>query len=173
MVQDFCRQLQEFLTAHGIPDWLVVFIISVCPILECRLGMFTAIVLLEMNPFVGFIISFLGNILPIPFILLLINWIFKVLKKVPGINKAIFWLENKTMQKRDKIDKYGIWGLLIFVAIPLPGTGGWTGALLASLLELDKKKSFLVISLGVFIAGLIITVLSLVIGAAGNGSAKE
>ena len=166
MVQDFCRQLQEFLTAHGVPDWLVVFIISVCPILECRLGMFTAIVLLEMNPFVGFIISFLGNILPIPFILLLINWIFKVLKKVPGINKAIFWLENKTMQKRDKIDKYGIWGLLIFVAIPLPGTGGWTGALLASLLELDKKKSFLVISLGVFIAGLIITVLSLVIGAA-------
>ena len=166
MVQDFCRQLQEFLTAHGIPDWLVVFIISVCPILECRLGMFTAIVLLEMNPFVGFIISFFGNILPIPFILLLINWIFKVLKKVPGINKAIFWLENKTMQKRDKIDKYGIWGLLIFVAIPLPGTGGWTGALLASLLELDKKKSFLVISLGVFIAGLIITVLSLVIGAA-------
>ena len=84
MVQDFCRQLQEFLTAHGIPDWLVVFIISVCPILECRLGMFTAIVLLEMNPFVGFIISFLGNILPIPFILLLINWIFKVLKKVPA-----------------------------------------------------------------------------------------
>lgn len=166
MVQDFCRQLQEFLTAHGIPDWLVVFIISVCPILECRLGMFAAIVLLEMNPFVGFIISFLGNILPIPFILLLINWIFKVLKKVPGINKAIFWLENKTMKKRDKIDKYGIWGLLIFVAIPLPGTGGWTGALLASLLELDKKKSFLVISLGVFIAGLIITVLSLVIGAA-------
>lgn len=166
MVQDFCRQLQEFLTAHGIPDWLVVFIISVCPILECRLGMFTAIVLLEMNPFVGFIISFLGNILPIPFILLLINWIFKVLKKVPGINKAIFWLENKTMKKRDKIDKYGIWGLLIFVAIPLPGTGAWTGALLASLLELDKKKSFLVISLGVFIAGLIITVLSLVIGAA-------
>ena len=166
MVQDFCRQLQEFLTAHGIPDWLVVFIISVCPILECRLGMFTAIVLLEMNPFVGFIISFLGNIMPIPFILLLINWIFKVLKKVPGISKAIFWLENKTMQKRDKIDKYGIWGLLIFVAIPLPGTGGWTGALLASLLELDKKKSFLVISLGVFIAGLIITVLSLVIGAA-------
>ena len=166
MVQDFCRQLQEFLTAHGIPDWLVVFIISVCPILECRLGMFTAIVLLEMNPFVGFIISFLGNILPIPFILLLINWIFKVLKKVPGINKAIFWLEDKTMKKRDKIDKYGIWGLLIFVAIPLPGTGGWTGALLASLLELDKKKSFLIISLGVFIAGLIITVLSLVIGAA-------
>ena len=163
MVQELCRNLQEFLTAHGIPDWLVVFIISLCPILECRLGMFTAIVLLQMNPFVGFIISFLGNILPIPFILLLINWIFDLLKKVPGINKFVYWLEDKTL-KRDKIDKYGIWGLLIFVAIPLPGTGGWTGALLASLLHLDKKKSFIVISLGVFIAGLIITLLSLVVG---------
>ena len=163
-MQEVCRQLQEFLTSHGIPNWLVVFIISVCPILECRLGMFTAIVLLRMNPFAGFIISFLGNILPIPFILLLINWIFDVLKKVPGINKLVYWLEDKTLKKRDKIDKYGVWGLHIFVAIPLPGTGGWTGALLASLLHLDKKKSFFVISIGVFIAGLIITVLSLFVG---------
>ena len=165
-MQELCQTIQEFLTAHGIPDWLVVFIISLCPVLECRLGMFTAIVLLGMNPFAGFIISFLGNILPIPFILLLINWIFKVFKKVPGINKIIFWLEEKTLKKRDKIDKYGIWGLLLFVAIPLPGTGGWTGALLASLLQLDKKKSFGVISIGVFIAGLIISVLSLLIGSA-------
>lgn len=164
-MQELCRTLQEFLSAHGIPDWLVVFIISLFPILECRLGMFTAIVLLEMNPFVGFIISFIGNILPIPFILLLINWIFEILKKVPVINKLVFWLEDKTLKKRDKIDKYGIWGLLLFVAIPLPGTGGWTGALLASLLHLDKKKSFGVISIGVFIAGLIITILSLVFGA--------
>ena len=78
--------------------------------------------------------------------------------------KIVFWLEDKTLKKRDKIDKYGIWGLLLFVAIPLPGTGGWTGALLASLLHLDKKKSFGVIALGVFIAGLIMTVLSLVVG---------
>ena len=61
MVQEFCRNLQEFLTAHGIPDWLVVFIISVCPILECRLGMFTAIVLLQKPPnsvFINFISLF-------------------------------------------------------------------------------------------------------------------
>lgn len=165
-MQELCRTIQEFLTAHGIPDWLVVFIISLCPILECRLGMFTAIVLLEMNPFVGFIISFLGNILPIPFILLLINWIFEVFKKIPGLRNIVIWLEEKTLKKRDKIDKYGIWGLLLFVAIPLPGTGGWTGALLASLLHLDKKKSFGVICVGVFIAGLIISILSLVIGTA-------
>ena len=164
-MQELCQTIQEFLTAHGIPDWLVVFLISVCPILECRLGMFTAIVLLGMNPFVGFIISFLGNIFPIPFILLLINWIFEILKKVPGIKKIVFWMEDKTLKKRDKIDKYGIWGLLLFVAIPLPGTGGWTGALLASLLHLDRKKSFGVICVGVFIAGLIITILSLIFGA--------
>lgn len=164
-MQEVCQNIQQFLTAHGIPDWLVVFLISVCPILECRLGMFTAIVLLDMNPFLGFIISFIGNIFPIPFILLLINWIFDLLKKVPGINKVIFKLEDKTLKKRDKIDKYGIWGLLFFVAIPLPGTGGWTGALLASLLHLDRKKSFGIIAIGVFIAGLIITVLSLIFGA--------
>lgn len=165
-MQDVCRTIQEFLSANGIPDWLVVFIISLFPILECRLGMFTAIVLLNMNPFIGFIISFLGNILPIPFILLLINKIFEWLKKIPVINKPIYWLEEKTLKKRDKIDKYGIWGLLIFVAIPLPGTGGWTGALLASLLHLDRKKSFGVICIGVFIAGLIISVLSIFFGMA-------
>ena len=165
-MQEVCRTIQEFLTAHGIPDWLVVFIISLCPILECRLGMFTAIVLLQMNPVVGFIISFLGNILPIPFILLLINKIFELLKKVPYVKVPIIWLEEKTLKKKDKIDKYGIWGLLFFVAIPLPGTGGWTGALLASLLHLDRKKSFGIIAIGVFIAGMIITVLSLIVGAA-------
>ncbi|MCH5314686.1 MAG: small multi-drug export protein [Eubacterium sp.] len=163
-MQEICRTLQEFLSSHGIPDWLVVFIISVLPILECRLGMFTAIALLDMNPFAGFAISFLGNILPIPFILLLINWIFEILKKVPVMKNIVFWLEEKTLKKKDKIDKYGIWGLLLFVAIPLPGTGGWTGALLASLLKLDKKKSFGVIAIGVFIAGLIITILSLILG---------
>jgi len=163
-MQELCRTIQEFLTSHGIPDELVVFLISVMPVLECRLGMFTAIVLLQMNTIKGFLLSFAGNILPIPFILLLINWIFEWMKKIPGLKKIVFWLEDKTLKKRDKIDKYGIWGLLLFVAIPLPGTGGWTGALLASLLHLDKKKSFGVIALGVFIAGLIMTVLSLVVG---------
>lgn len=163
-MQELCRSIQEFLTSRGIPDEIVVFLISVMPIFECRLGMFTAIVLLQMNTIKGFLISFAGNILPIPFILLLINWIFEVFKKIPGLKNIVFWLEEKTLKKRDKIDKYGIWGLLLFVAIPLPGTGGWTGALLASLLHLDKKKSFGVIAIGIFIAALIMTVLSLIVG---------
>jgi len=163
-MHELVQTIQEFLTAHGIPDELVVFLISLMPVLECRLGMFTAIVLLQMNTFKGFLISFIGNIIPIPFILLLINWIFEVFKKIPVLKNIVLWLEDRTLKKRDKIDKYGIWGLLLFVAIPLPGTGGWTGALLASLLKLDKKKSFGIISIGVFIAGLIMTVLSLVVG---------
>lgn len=161
-MHELVQHLQEFLSSNGIPDWLVVFIISIMPILECRLGMFTAISLLQMNPFVGFAISFLANIIPIPFILVLINKIFELLKKIPVICKPILWLEEKTLKKRDKIDKYGVWGLLFFVAIPLPGTGAWTGSLLAALLGLDKKKSFGVICIGVFIAGLIISVLSAV-----------
>ncbi len=165
-MQEVCRSIQEFLSLHGIPDFLVVFIISLLPILECRLGMFTAIVLLEMNPFVGFIISFIGNILPVPFILLLINWIFELLKKVPHVDKCIYWLEDRTLKRKSTIEKYGVWGLLLFVAIPLPGTGAWTGSLLAALLHLDRRKSFLVITIGVFIAGLIITILSLLIGEA-------
>lgn len=165
-MEELCRTLQEFLSAHGIPDFLVVFLISMLPIFECRLGMFTAITLLQMNPVFGFVISFLGNMLPIPFILILINKIFELLKKVKSINKPIFWLEEHTLAKRDKIDKYGIWGLLIFVAIPLPGTGAWTGALLASLLNLDKKKSFGIIAIGVLIAGTIISILSFGINAA-------
>ena len=88
------------------------------------------------------------------------------LAKWEWVEKA-FRIKPETLEKqKERIDKYGIWGLLLFVAIPLPGTGGWTGALLASLLHLDKKKSFGVICVGVFIAGLIITVLSLIVGAA-------
>ncbi|MFR2017191.1 MAG: COG2426 family protein [Eubacterium sp.] len=151
-MHEFVTTFQEFLTSHGIPDWLVVFIISVCPVLECRLGMFTAISLLQMNIFKGFIISFLGNILPIPFILLLINKIFEWLKKVPGINKPIYWLEEKTLKKRDKIDKYGIWGLLIFVAIPLPEQV-LTGLLPASSISTERACT-------ACLSGRIMTVLS-------------
>lgn len=159
-MQELCKQIAEFLTAHGIPNELVIFVISMMPVLECRLGMITGIGVLQMPVIKSFIICFLGNILPIPFILLLINKIFELLKKIPGIQKPIIMLEEKTLKKKDKIDKYGIWGLLIFVAIPLPGTGGWTGALLASLLHLDKKKSFGVIAIGVLCANIIMLVIS-------------
>lgn len=159
-MQELCEQFAQFLLAHGIPNELVIFIISMCPILECRLGMVTGIGILQMPVIKSFIICFIGNIIPIPFILMLINIIFEWLKKIPGIKVPVIWLEEKTLKKRDKIDKYGIWGLLLFVAIPLPGTGAWTGALLASLLHLDRKKSFGVICIGVFIATVLMLIIS-------------
>ena len=159
-MQELCEQFASFLTTHGIPKEIVIFIISMCPVLECRLGMVTGIGILQMPVWKSFIICFIGNILPIPFILLLINKIFEWLKKIPGVQKPIIWLEQKTLKKRDKIDKYGVWGLLLFVAIPLPGTGAWTGSLLASLLNLDRKKSFGVISMGVLIATILMLIIS-------------
>lgn len=159
-MKEICEQIASFLTTHGIPNELVIFIISMCPILECRLGMVTGIGILQMPVIKSFIICFVGNILPIPFILLLINKIFEWLKKISVIQKPIIWLEEKTLKKKNKIDKYGIWGLLLFVAIPLPGTGAWTGSLLASLLHLNRKKSFGVISVGVFIATVLMLVIS-------------
>lgn len=159
-MKEICEQIASFLTTHGIPNELVIFIISMCPILECRLGMVTGIGILQMPVIKSFIICFVGNILPIPFILLLINKIFEWLKKISVIQKPIIWLEEKTLKKKNKIDKYGIWGLLLFVAIPLPGTGAWTGSLLASLLHLNRRKSFGVISIGVFIATVLMLVIS-------------
>lgn len=159
-MQETVQSICNFFSSHGIPDWLVVFIISLLPVLECRGGLIAAILIFDMPLPEAIGITLLGNAIPIPFILLLINKIFDLLKKVPGINKIVFWLEAKTLKKKDKIDKYGPWGLLLFVGIPLPGTGGWTGSLLASLLHIDFKKSFPIICLGVVIAGVIITILS-------------
>ena len=164
MAQQLAQKLVE-LFGVTIPGELTIFIISLFPILELRGGLIAA-ALLHIPFWKAFLICYFANLLPIPFILILINKIFEILKKIPYVNKPIYWLEAHTLKKRDKIDKYGIWGLLIFVAIPLPGTGGWTGALLASLLQLDRKKSFGVITVGVLIAGLIISVLSLIVGAA-------
>ena len=137
---------------------LIVFIVSLFPIVELRGGILAGYAIgVELLP--AFVIAFIGNIIPIPFILLLIRKIFELLKKTPMKN-IIYKLEDKTMSKSDKIQKYGYWGLYIFVAIPLPGTGAWTGALAASLLHMDIKKAFLTIAAGVFTAGIIVSILS-------------
>lgn len=158
-MEQFVTDVTTMLEERNIPPLLITFIISIFPVLECR-GALIAAKLLSVPFLPAFLVTMLGNILPIPFILFFINKIFELLKKVPGVKKIIFWLEERTMKKKAQIDKYGPWGLLLFVAIPLPGTGGWTGALLASLLHMDKKKSFPMICLGVLIAGLIMSLVS-------------
>ena len=104
-------------------------------------------------------IAYIGNILPIPFILLFIRYIFKVLKKTP-MRRVVEWCERRAEQKSEQIRKYAYWGVFLFVAVPLPGTGAWMGALISALLGMDPKKTFPVIMLGVLTAGIIVSVLS-------------
>lgn len=144
--------------ATGIGREILVFIISCMPILELRGGLLAAS-LLGLNPVVSYIICVIGNILPIPFILWFVEYMFKVLKKTK-LKKMILKLEEKVDHKKGQIEKYGFWGLVLFVGIPLPGTGAWTGTLIAALLHMDKKKSFLAAIIGVFMASIIMMLIS-------------
>ncbi len=142
-----------------IPEELIVFIISMLPIVELRGGMIAA-KLLGVDFIKAFVICYLGNILPIPFILLFIRRIFEFLKRFNPTRKIVEKLETSSLRKSEKIKKTSKWGLLTFVAIPLPGTGGWTGSLIAALLDMRIKISFPVIALGVLIANLIMSAFS-------------
>ena len=138
---------------------LIVFIISMMPILELRGGLIAA-ALLGLKGLPSFIICFIGNIIPIPFILWLITPIFDRLKKTKLFSGLVNKLENRAMSKKDQIEKLQYIGLLLFVGIPLPGTGAWTGCLIAALLDMNKKKAMLYAILGVVLAGIIMMILS-------------
>lgn len=138
---------------------LIAFIVSCFPVLELRGGLIAS-KLMDIEFFRAFVICFIGNMFPIPFILLFIRKIFNLLKKNKRIEALIDKLEARSIRKADNVKKYRLWGLFLFVAIPLPGTGAWTGALIADLLDIRIKHSFPVIALGVFVAGLIVSCFS-------------
>lgn len=146
------------LLQNKISGELIAFIVSLLPILELRGGLIAAN-LLDVKLIPAFIICFIGNMLPIPFILLFIEKIFSWLRDKKGLGAVVRYCEKKADKNKDKIEKYGLWGLLILVAIPLPGTGAWTGALVAALMRLDMKKSLPVIAGGVLIAGVIVALI--------------
>lgn len=138
---------------------LIVFIISLMPILELRGGLIAA-ALLGLDGLKSFIICFIGNIIPIPFILWLITPIFDYLKKTKLFKGLVEKLEKKAMSKKDKIERLQYIGLFLFVGIPLPGTGAWTGCLIAALLNMNKKKAMLSAIAGVVMAGIIMMIIS-------------
>lgn len=143
----------------GISKEVIIFIISLMPILELRGGLLAASLLhIEFLRAVG--ICILGNILPIPIVLLILEKVLYLLGKWSVTKKIVTWLEKKVDSKREQIDKYGYLGLIIFVGIPLPGTGAWTGSLLAVMLGLNKKKSFICILIGVLLAAIIMSIVS-------------
>lgn len=138
---------------------LIIFIISMLPILELRGGLIAA-TLLGLEGLPSFIICFIGNIIPIPFILWLVTPIFNYLKKTKLFSGMVGKIENKAMSKREQIEKLQYIGLMLFVGIPLPGTGAWTGCLIAALLNMNKKKAMLYTIFGVVMAGVIMMILS-------------
>ncbi len=144
---------------NGLNKDLTLFIVSMIPIIELRGGIIAA-ALLGVPVVRGWLICIVGNLVPIPFILLFINKIFDIMKKWQPTAKLVNKLEDRAMGKSEKIQKYEFWGLMLFVGIPLPGTGAWTGALIASLLRIKLKKAIPAIICGVLLASAIMLVVS-------------
>ena len=139
----------------------IVFIISMIPILELRGGLLAASPAFLNVPILRAVpICIIGNLIPIPFILFLFSSVLEWMKGVMVFRPFALWLERHILNRREQIEKYEFWGLVLFVGIPLPGTGAWTGSGVAALLHMDKKKAFLAILLGVAIATVIMSIIS-------------
>ena len=139
---------------------LMTFLVSMVPIIELR-GALPMATGAGLDWRIAIVVAIIGNLIPVPFIIMFIRKIFAWMRKQNNFfGKVVEKLENKAFSKRDTIDKYGPWGLWLFVAIPLPGTGAWTGALIAAMLDIPLKKSFPAIAIGVITAGIIVAFVS-------------
>lgn len=166
------QRIAEWLRGTGLPDVWTVFLISMLPIVELR-GAIPVGFLFGMNPVVVFVVAVLGNMLPVPLILWFLGPLSRYLMRFRAGKRFFEWLFERTRKKTADIEKYETLGLTVFVAIPLPATGAWTGAMAAFLLQMRFHHAMWSIFLGVVIAGVIMTVLSLMgwIGAAIAGVA--
>jgi len=161
----FCNTTADktvaWLKAKGVAPELIVVIISMIPVIELRGSIPVAIFLFNIPWLEAAVLSIIGNMIPVPFLLLLIDWFFGLISKVKPGRKFTEWLFTRTRRKGKSIEKYEEIGLVIFVGIPLPGTGGWTGALAANIFGLRFWRSMLFIFFGVIMAAIIVTALSL------------
>ncbi|MEO0233624.1 MAG: small multi-drug export protein [candidate division WOR-3 bacterium] len=152
------NRIIDLMKEKNIPPGFIILIISMLPIFELRLGLPLAITLFKMNYFSALLFSLLGNFIPVIPILLLLKGAYKVFEKVTPIKKFFDWIIERTEKKSKDIKKYEFWGLVIFVGIPLPGTGAWTGSLAAVILNLDFKRSLVAITLGIILASIIVSI---------------
>ena len=138
----------------------MTLLISMVPVLELR-GAIPIGVAHGLDYRIAIAVSILGNLVPVPFIVLFIRKIFAWLRtKSERLNGFVTRMEQRALKKSDTVRRARFWGLFLFVAIPLPGTGAWTGALIAAVLNMRLKRAVPVIFLGVAIAGCIITILT-------------
>lgn len=145
-----------------ITDELIVLLIAAMPLMELR-GAIPIGVSMGMNPIHATILGILGSMIPVPFLLFFLEPIFMYLKSTRLFKDFADRTVKKTMKKGRNIEKYSIAGLVIFVAIPLPGTGVWTGSLAAILFNIPIKYALPAIALGNFIAGVIVFTLSYIV----------
>ena len=139
---------------------LITFFVSMVPIIELR-GAIPIATGMGLSPWIAIPVAIVGNILPVPFIILFIKRIFAWMRNLsPKLNVIVDKLEAKAEKNKGKVLKYAFWGLFLFVAVPLPGTGAWTGALVAAMLDMPLKKAFPSVALGVLGAGIIISFVS-------------
>jgi len=151
----------EWVSTHlgFLPPQVLVMLVSMLPIVELRGGIpFARLLMLPLWQAILF--SVVGNLIPIPFILLFIRKIFDWLRPTRFFGKIVQKLENRAMNKSEGISRAEFWGLVVFVGIPLPMTGGWTGALIAALLRIDFKKAMLAEIIGVAIAATIMSLIA-------------
>ena len=154
--------IESFLLELGLNSEIAVFIVSMIPIIELR-GAIPFGVGLGVKWHIAYILSVIGNVIPVPFIILLFRPIIDYLEKTRLFGKIASKLKKRTTNKIDNMQKKNNAkkiGLFIFVAIPLPGTGAWTGAAIAALMKMRLKDSVPIIVLGVMCAGLIMLGLS-------------
>ncbi|ALA96539.1 small multidrug export protein [Leptotrichia sp. oral taxon 212] len=133
-----------------------IFFISLLPVIELR-GSIPIGYYQGLPWYTNMITSIIGNILPVPFILLFVVKVFEFMKKRNIMVNVIEKIEKRAMSRSESIANKEFLGLMLFVAIPFPGTGAWTGALIAALLQFDRKKSFVYIFIGVLIAASLVT----------------
>ena len=149
-----------FLHETPFGEALLTMLISMLPVVELRGGL-PAGVAMGLSVPTAFLASLIGNMIPVPFIILFVRPLFKWIRvHIPKLEGFVSRLEARAKAKSANVVRYQTWGLLLFVAIPLPGTGAWTGALIAAVLDMRLKRAVPVIFLGVTIAGCIITMLT-------------
>lgn len=152
------NNITQFFRTFFSPE-LTVAIVSMIPFIELR-GAIPIGVAMGLPIKTAIIISLIGSTIPAILIIYLIGYVFDILRHIQFMDRLITKINVKTLSKREQIEKFGYIGLILFVGIPLPGTGAWSGSLLAHLLNLDKKKSILSIALGNMVAAIIISTLS-------------
>jgi uncharacterized membrane protein len=144
----------------ALTEFLKVFFTAAAPISELRGAIPLAILDLEVSWPLAFLVAFAGNLLPVPFILLLLDPIARVVSRVKLLDRILQAIFAISRRRGGIVERYGLLGLVVFVAIPLPVTGAWTGSIVAYLLGIEFRRAFPAIVLGVFIAGVIVTVLT-------------